>query len=302
MQSNGFLDKPEGLGFCYRGFLVKVASEKTGELNIYPCIRTTASIISPAYVKAPALNIKTVQDAIEWIDHYGIGYLHNAGVNKLTVERIKDLLEESGHVTFGFINRDIVLFERVYPKDHQDFGNVPYIRVGYGKFELTDGEEQHLLYQPNYYDIRNIDNAVDCFIDIVKNGKSAQSIGNGEKPDTIIINTTRQLFFQHTYKYLEVMLEPFWKLVFNKTPEEMHCESINLAHGDGAYSHINAWEDAGINRNRGTLLFLLTFTKEFGDTPKHDSGKWVIANYSKYWPAIKAAEYQILLEKYGIEK
>lgn len=92
------------------------------------------------------------------------------------------------------------------------------------------------------------------------------------------------------YDYLEVVIDEFWKRVFGKTTSEMWCGGIIGAHGDKAYGYKREWSDAGIPFNRGVLLFLLTYTKELGETPKHESCQWVIDNYPKYLPHIEAAE------------
>ena len=92
------------------------------------------------------------------------------------------------------------------------------------------------------------------------------------------------------YDYLDIILDEFWKLVFGKTANEMFCGGIVSAHGDKAYGYKHQWEEAGIPFQRGVLLFLLTYTPELGDTPKHESDEWVIRNYQKYLPHIEAAE------------
>lgn len=92
------------------------------------------------------------------------------------------------------------------------------------------------------------------------------------------------------YDYLHLVIDDFWKLVFGKTTSEMFCGGIIGAHGDKAYGYNSEWDEAGIPFERGVLLFLLTYTKELGDTPKHLSVYWVIDNYQKYLPHIEAAE------------
>lgn len=92
------------------------------------------------------------------------------------------------------------------------------------------------------------------------------------------------------YDYLEIVIDEFWKRVFGKTTSEMWCGGIIGAHSDKAYGYKREWSDAGIPFGRGVLLFLLTYTKELGETPKHESCQWVIDNYQKYLPHIEAAE------------
>lgn len=92
------------------------------------------------------------------------------------------------------------------------------------------------------------------------------------------------------YDYLELVIDEFWKLVFGKSTSEMWCGGIIGAHGDKAYDYKCQWKEANIPFGRGVLLFLLTYTKELGDTPKHESDEWVIQNYQKYLPHIETAE------------
>jgi hypothetical protein len=92
------------------------------------------------------------------------------------------------------------------------------------------------------------------------------------------------------YEYLDIVIDHFWKLVFDKTREEMWHGGNISAHGDKAYGYKHAWETMGVPFNRGAMLYLLTYTKELGDTPKHESCEWVTSNYQKYLPHILAAE------------
>lgn len=95
------------------------------------------------------------------------------------------------------------------------------------------------------------------------------------------------------YHYCDMMLNPFWLRVFGKTADEMWCGGIVSAHGDKAYGYKSQWEKAGVPFNRGVLIFLLSYTKELGDRPKHETREWVIENYSKYLPMILEAEKEI---------
>lgn len=101
--------------------------------------------------------------------------------------------------------------------------------------------------------------------------------------------------FSH-YDYLDAILEAFWKLVFDKTPEEMWCDAIVACHGDKCYGYRGTWEKFEIPFNHGALLYLLTYTSKLGDTPKHKSCEWVIQNYPKYMHKIQEAEKSLSKE------
>lgn len=110
----------------------------------------------------------------------------------------------------------------------------------------------------------------------------------------MLVVDQKSLFVDSHYRYLDIMLEAFWKEVFGKTASELFCGGIVSAHGDKARSYERAWEKAGINKYRGSLLFLLTYTKAIEDTPKHMSEEWVINNYLKYLPALEKVETMVL--------
>lgn len=101
--------------------------------------------------------------------------------------------------------------------------------------------------------------------------------------------TPDRIEYSH-YDYLDALLNPFWKLVFDKTADDMWCGGIVSAHGDKAYSYKDEWKEAGIPFARGVLLFLLTYTKLIGDYPKHKSVDWVIEQYPIYVDKIIEAE------------
>lgn len=92
------------------------------------------------------------------------------------------------------------------------------------------------------------------------------------------------------YMYLELVIGYFWKLVFKKSLQDMWCAGIITSHGDKCYGHESEWAEHGISFKRGSLLFLLSYTSEFGETPKHMKAVWVIENYPRYLPLIEEAE------------
>lgn len=95
------------------------------------------------------------------------------------------------------------------------------------------------------------------------------------------------------YEYLDLILDSFFKQVFNKTPSEMYCGGIVSAHGDKGYSYKQEWKEAGISFNHGMMLYLLTYTKLLGNYDKSDSCQWVIDHYKKYLPYLVTAEKEV---------
>lgn len=95
------------------------------------------------------------------------------------------------------------------------------------------------------------------------------------------------------YDYLDDHLDLFWQKVFGKTLSEMWCAGIIGAHGDKGYCYRHDWKKAGINYYRGMMLFMLTYTNELGDTPRHKSKEWIIENYEKYLPLIEEVEQDV---------
>jgi hypothetical protein len=74
---------------------------------------------------------------------------------------------------------------------------------------------------------------------------------------------------------------------------EAWCSGIIGAHGDKGRGYRSDWADVGINYYRGMMLFMLTYTKEIGDTPLHKSKEWIIDNYEKYLPLIEEVEQEV---------
>lgn len=91
------------------------------------------------------------------------------------------------------------------------------------------------------------------------------------------------------YKYLEIIIEDFWKEIFNKTLEETWNSGIICSHGDKGYGYKRKWDNKGINFNRGMLIFLLTYT-DIMDRPKYESCKFVIDKYVSFKPIIEKIE------------
>ncbi len=99
-----------------------------------------------------------------------------------------------------------------------------------------------------------------------------------------------ELGFTSHYNYLDNILPLFWTEQFKENYESSPYCGLVRAHGDKAYGYRDFWKAVGIEFNRGVLIYLLTYTKELGCSPKHMSGAWVVENYPHYLPAIIKAE------------
>ena len=166
-----------------------------------------------------------------------------------------------------------------------------------GEFDPEQTDENEKFYfgsNGEYWPIDFIENAVDVFIERVHSETPFRWSGKGYKPSEILVYNTKKVYFSNHYEYLDKILDPFWLEVFGKTSSEMMYGGIISAHGDKCSGYNFEWDENGINHNRGSLLFLLTYTKEFGDNKKHMSGQWVIDNYQKYLPMIEKAESIVL--------
>lgn len=156
---------------------------------------------------------------------------------------------------------------------------------GTGKaFDLTKGEEvRHILGLPEYH----------C-IDVIDNGKiiaweDERYVTSRDFDREKAINELDSCLIRKTsshYEWLELNLDEFWVNVFGKNLNDSYNAGIISAHGDKAYGYRREWEEAGVPFNHGVALYLLTYTKELGDTPKWESGQWVIDNYEKYRPLL----------------
>lgn len=114
-------------------------------------------------------------------------------------------------------------------------------------------------------------------------------VPNEEDWKQLFIKLGNRLEISH-YDYLELIIESFWKQVFDKSLNDMWCGGIITSHGDKGYSYRHKWEENGVPFKRGMMIFLLSYTKLLGDRPKHESCEWVIEEYPKYIPFFEVAE------------
>lgn len=159
-----------------------------------------------------------------------------------------------------------------------------------------------MMNHSQYFHPNFLDRALDAMIKrFHNNGRMDYSQPDmvGEKLEIIKIRQDQVLEFESHYDYLDTMLQDFWLAVFGKTADEMWCGGIVSAHGDKAYGYKDQWKKADVPFKHGVLIFLLSYTSELGDRPKHESSEWVIENYPKYKPMIEKVEAEILKTKFS---
>ena len=104
-------------------------------------------------------------------------------------------------------------------------------------------------------------------------------------------------FHLRHYRYLDMVLPIFSKMVKFIEPTCILELGDIAAHGDKCYQYIRDWEKAGIPFNRGALLFLMTYTQAM-DMEKHQSCEWVIKNYGRFKSILNVIEESIGITDY----
>lgn len=213
--------------------------------------------------------------------------------HKKLLESIADLKE----VTVEGLTVRVSLTDQMSYDDHPDLN---YYRVNLGHHIDYEGETFFQCLSGFSYPVQT-EQYRQAYVQILNMIQNKQLTEDSRLTDGLEWDTYEMFVLQHSslfvdshYRYLDEMLNPFWKEVFGKSANELFCGGIVSAHGDKAYGYKNEWAKAGINKYRGTLLFLLSYTKERGETPRHEVEQWVIDNYPKYLPMIEVAEKQIM--------
>jgi hypothetical protein len=95
------------------------------------------------------------------------------------------------------------------------------------------------------------------------------------------------------YEYQLAVTDKFIARVFAADPryQEAYGGMVS-AHGDKVEQYRDYWEDKGLDFNRASVIYFLTYTKKMYG-PKHKSKEWVISNYSHYWPILEEIEAEI---------
>lgn len=83
--------------------------------------------------------------------------------------------------------------------------------------------------------------------------------------------------------YMIANTDQFIKDVFKDEPRyAASCMGMISAHGDKVEQYMGYWRRAGLLTTKAQIIYFLTYTKLLGDTPKHESAKWVVDNYNDF--------------------
>lgn len=83
--------------------------------------------------------------------------------------------------------------------------------------------------------------------------------------------------------YMIANTDQFIKDVFKDEPRYAEaCMGMVSAHGDKVDQYMGYWRRAGLLTTKAQIIYFLTYTKLLGDTPKHESAKWVVDNYNDF--------------------
>lgn len=216
--------------------------------------------------------------------------------------RVAFITSDPSSVTYMYTD-DNILVLRASSGDFPGIGFVEYLELSYGELQSTpsEGPKSYDMMQTQYYHPREMDWAIRAFVNRMRSVDPSKAKGYSDNIQTIAIKESQVLFFKNTDVYLNLMLEPFWQQLFGQTTIETRSEGIETWCGGRYQGHLGYWARNGINSNRGRLLYLLTYTKVFGDTPSYHRDKWVVDNYAKYLSMIVEVEEQILAENYKIK-
>jgi len=221
--------------------------------------------------------------------------------SNISKQNVLDLMDMFDNVVYVFDNKNTLVIERT-SGEYACIGNIEHYQVFFGEHDHDDdGKECYMVCQSQYFPMNELGKATECFIARLVAEQPMRAIGTSYKLEDIKIMNGGKLIFESHYNYLDTVIEKFWMKVFGKTLDESWCSGIVVSHGDKCYQYKHEWNEADIAFHHGALLFLLTYTCELGDTPKHLSCQWVIDNYAKYKPIIDAVEEEVLLEKYGVK-
>ena len=196
--------------------------------------------------------------------------------------------------------------------DYYRIGTIEHYVVCYLEHEVdeTEAGRENLFHvaTSQYFPIARVDEAIACFITRLKSDSpyrmSSKQVSEdrtkteGYTLEEIKPFTTKELFFDNHYTYLELMVEPLGELLFGDKGQWVFNDGMIGAHGDKGYGYRDIWKDAGINHNRGTLLYLLTYTNLL-DCDKSKSGEWVVSNYERFLPQIQQLEEKIIQEQFS---
>lgn len=163
--------------------------------------------------------------------------------------------------------------------------------------EYAGENDGYFTHHTQYFSPDDREGAVKAFYDRMKAPDPVYGVPASNKNlEELYRMQSGDLYYNSHYDYLDAILNFFWLQVFGKSADDMFCGGIVGAHGDKCYSYRDHWEEHGISFQHGALLFLLSYTNERGEWPRHEIDKWVIENYPKYYRKIIDAETLLIAQ------
>lgn len=232
-------------------------------------------------------------------------------VTKLIVE---DVVSKGYHKVEHYTGVFLYLIKTTLSEFSVIRKNTPCICILSSPNDLDKGEDIDQYNMIEYYQVIEINTAINSFLDrlsLLNSSNNNPCMYSDyyrrltenpywDVPLSIYIKEERTLTtLDNHYNYLNLVIDSFSKLVFGEKYEFIMNSGMVSAHGDKGYGYHSLREEAGISKERGMLIYFLTYTKLMDDS-KHKSCQWVIDNYPKYLPMIEEAEKLTLKEKFDI--
>lgn len=218
------------------------------------------------------------------------------------------LLDGDGEFTIIVNDRGDKLAIQLDTGNYADIGQVTHYSVCYLEHDLTltseEGNPGYYMSASQYFPESRMDEAIACFMGRINSPypnlmhRNESKREEGYTLEQIRSIETGVLFFNNHYDYLDLMVGPTSNALFGEKAEDILSAGDVVAHGDKSRQYNDVWKAAGINHNRGALLYLLTYTPLM-NRDKPESCQWVIDNYPLYRPMIERIERNILRERFG---
>lgn len=92
------------------------------------------------------------------------------------------------------------------------------------------------------------------------------------------------------YEYLYIVLPLIWKFIYGVNLDQSWLTDIIKTFGNKISNHKYEWNQDDIKFNRGALLYILTYSKDYNKSNDINRSQWVMDNYLKFFGYILEAE------------